>query len=167
MVNAREMDCADSVRGVLSGVADPEIPEISIVDLGIVRKVENARGGWRITVTPTYSGCPAFDVICGDIVSALNRAGYAPVEVVRALSPPWSSDWLSGKAKKTLLRLGISPPGPASEIKPVLFFNLPSPPCPRCGSPQTETTGQFGATACKSLHRCLSCREPFEHFKPI
>ncbi len=161
---------AGAVRAALEQVRDPEIPEISIVDLGIVRDVaERKGGGWRVTITPTYSGCPAYEVIHRDITETLADAGFAPVEIVRALVPPWTTDWMSERARATLREIGIAPPGPArpGDARPVLFFEDVAVPCPRCGSADTELTSRFGATACKALLRCRSCLEPFEHFKPL
>ena len=158
----------EAVKRVLARVVDPEIPELSIVDLGIVRGVDALPdGGWRVLITPTYSGCPAFETICQDIIAALTEAGFAPIEIKRVISPPWSTDWLSEQAKDTLRAIGIAPPGAATEPKPLVFFESPPVSCPRCGAADTELISEFGATACKSLRRCRRCREPFEHVKPI
>lgn len=148
----------------LESVPDPEIPEISVVDLGIVRAVEKRDGAWHVTITPTYSGCPAYEVMQRDMSDAMHRAGLVPVTFTRALDPPWTTDWLSDRARDTLRRIGIAPPDRLARGKAHVTFVVP---CPRCGSSSTETIARFGATACKALHRCLACREPFEHFKPI
>lgn len=169
-MTAAEAAGTDAVRAALERVRDPEIPEIGIVDLGIVRGVEARKdGGWRITITPTYSGCPAYETIHRDIRTALEQAGLAPVEIVRELVPPWTTDWMSDKAKETLREIGIAPPGPArpDDPRPVLFFEDVAVPCPRCSSTDTELTSRFGATACKALYRCRACSEPFEHFKAL
>lgn len=148
----------------LEGVPDPEIPEISVVDLGVVRAVEKTAEGWRVTITPTYSGCPAYEVMERDIADAMRRAGFSPVKVARALHPPWTTDWMSEKARAALRKAGIAPPGPADETEAEIVFAVP---CPRCGSPDTEVIAPFGATACKALRRCRACLEPFEHFKAV
>jgi len=170
MVTAVEGDAARAVMAALERVPDPEIPEISIVDLGIIRGVERgAEGGWRVSITPTYSGCPAYETICRDMRDALEGAGFAPVEIVKELFPPWTTDWMSDRARAVLKEIGIAPPGPAAagDAKPILFFSDAPVTCPRCGSGETELMSRFGATACKSMHRCLDCLEPFEHFKAI
>ena len=156
-----------SIHSILEGIADPEIPELSIVDLGIVRGVEISPGSnVEIKITPTYSGCPAYETICEDIETALADAGHGPVAITRVLSPAWSTDWLTDKARSTLHRIGIAPPGPA-QPQPMMFLKNPTVACPRCGSNDTELVSEFGATACKALRRCCVCLEPFEHVKPI
>lgn len=148
----------------LESVPDPEIPEISVVDLGVVRAVEKRANAWHVTITPTYSGCPAYEVMQRDMHEAMHRAGLKPVTFTRALDPPWTTDWMSDRARDTLRRIGIAPPGKPAKGKVKVAFAVP---CPRCGSSDTEVIARFGATACKALHRCLACREPFEHFKPV
>ena len=155
----------------LGRVPDPEIPAISIVELGIVRKV--VRDGPRIEVhvTPTYSGCPATDVIAQDIVAALQALGIADVSVITTLSPPWSTDWMAPEAKIKLAAYGIAPPACTTRRIDVAGISplrrLPPVPCPRCGSHETSLLAQFGSTACKALYRCTACREPFDYFKPF
>ena len=149
----------------LEGVPDPEIPEISVVDLGVVRAVEKSGAEWRVVITPTYSGCPAYEVMERDIARAMARAGFAPVKVSRALHPPWTTDWMSDKARAALQAAGIAPPGPASET--TVVFVPPTVACPRCGARGPEVIAPQGATACKALLRCRACLEPFEHFKAI
>ena len=166
----------------LSEVPDPEIPVVSIVDLGIVRDV-----GWDdqrpalcvVTVTPTYSGCPATEVIGVQIREALLLRGLHHVELLVQLSPAWTTDWLTERARTNLAAYGIAPPLGRAEpnsvgaAKGLLVLGQdvlalappPVPACPRCGSAQTERISQFGSTPCNSLHRCLACREPFDHFK--
>ena len=151
----------------LETVPDPEIPEISVVDLGVIRGVEKTGGEWRVTLTPTYSGCPAYEVMERDIAGAMRRAGLWPAKVVRVLHPPWTTDWMSEKARVALRQGGIAPPsrlGDAAGTEAEIVFAVP---CPRCGSRNTEVIAPFGATACKALRRCRECREPFEHFKPV
>lgn len=160
-----------AVWRALESVPDPEIPEISVVDLGVVRGVEKAGGGWRVALTPTYSGCPAYEVMEREVAAAVERAGLGPAAVVRVLHPPWTTDWLSAKGRAALRRAGIAPPGPAAGGAGAVagaggeFVVTLAAACPRCGSRNTEVVAPFGATACKALLRCRACREPFEHFK--
>jgi ring-1,2-phenylacetyl-CoA epoxidase subunit PaaD len=138
---------------VTESVPDPELPAVTIADLGILRDVAlRADGRAAVTITPTYSGCPAMMVITLDIVRAMETAGFPDAVVCTVLAPAWTTDWLTPAAHRKLAEAGIAPPhrGP--------------PACPRCGA-ASETISEFGATACKALHRCLSCREPFEAFK--
>lgn len=157
----------------LASVPDPEIPVLSIVDLGIVRSVAREGDGIVVRVTPTYSGCPATDLIVRAIGEALSAIGVrARTEI--ALAPPWTTDWMPADAKRRLREFGIAPPGSAVAGAAVIDVRGLSPlrhagilvPCPRCGSTQTRLVAQFGSTACKSLHRCESCLEPFDYFKP-
>jgi ring-1,2-phenylacetyl-CoA epoxidase subunit PaaD len=158
-----------SAMEVLAGVPDPEIPVVSIVDLGIVRDVAESADGRRVTVTltPTYSGCPATDVIARDVRAAL-EAVYDAVEVLTQLSPPWTTDWMSEAAKDKLHGFGIAPPsGIAADGRvslPLLEIGTPTS-CPHCGSCDVEELAGFGSTPCKALWRCVSCREPFDYFK--
>jgi ring-1,2-phenylacetyl-CoA epoxidase subunit PaaD len=142
----------ERIRQVLASVADPEIPVLSVVDLGIVREV----GPDRVTVTPTYTGCPATQVIERDIRAALDSAGYRQVAIETVLSPPWTTDWISEAGKEKLLAYGIAPPTPkgARAVR-----------CPQCGSADTEEISRFGSTPCKALWRCRACAEPFDLFK--
>ena len=150
----------------LGGVLDPEVPVLSVVELGIVRGLKVNGGHAEVTVTPTYSGCPATEVIRDAIVVALKDAGAREVEVKTQLAPPWSTDWIGAEAAEKLRAYGIAPPHLTADEK-TLRFRPRGIACPRCGSTHTERLSSFGATACKALHRCLDCREPFEHFKPI
>lgn len=153
---------------VLARVADPEIPVISVTELGIVREVTVSAETVEVVVTPTYSGCPATEVIERSIVEALREAGAADVRVEMRLAPAWTTDWIAPEAKEKLRRYGIAPPGAAANAavaQPIGF--VPRADCPLCGSRNTERLSAFGATACKALYRCRDCREPFEHFKPI
>jgi ring-1,2-phenylacetyl-CoA epoxidase subunit PaaD len=161
---------------VLRAVPDPEVPAVSVVDLGIVRGAEPLPGGGvRVTLTPTYSGCPATEAIERSVREALDAAGLGPVEVALRRAPAWTTDWITPEGRDRLRAAGIAPPGPAEAggdgLAPLRFFargaDAPSVQCPRCASPRTEQLAAFGATACKSLWRCLACREPFEHFKPL
>jgi ring-1,2-phenylacetyl-CoA epoxidase subunit PaaD len=158
----------------LEAVPDPEIPVVSIRELGILRDVRRVGDGvLEAVITPTYSGCPAMSQIAGDIGRALDAAQLAPHRVVTVLAPAWSTDWITPAAREKLRAYGIAPPGsrsadaPAGE-QPIRFVPraLTAPACPRCGSAHTERLAQFGSTACKALYRCLDCREPFDYFKP-
>jgi ring-1,2-phenylacetyl-CoA epoxidase subunit PaaD len=162
---------AERVWAALGEVADPEIPVLTVLDLGIVRKVEVAGDAVEVVITPTYSGCPATHVIDQAIRRALAAAGFAHAAVRTSLSPAWTTDWMSAAGREKLRRFGIAPPGtraPGSSA-PVRFFR-PAPvtvACPHCGSADTERLAEFGSTACKALYRCRACREPFDYFKPI
>ena len=163
----------DRAWDLLDRVLDPEVPVVSVRDLGIVRDVvEGDDGGMTVVVTPTYSGCPATEVIEESIVAALEGAGLGPVRVEMRRAPAWTTDWMSEKGRRQLRDYGIAPPGPvaAPATAPLRFVPRPPPKalaCPRCESLQTERISAFGATACKALWRCRACGEPFEHFKPI
>ncbi len=152
---------------VLARVADPEIPVISVTELGIVREVEASPAAVEVVVTPTYSGCPATEAIERSIVEALREAGAAEVHVRTRLAPAWTTDWIAPEAKEKLRRYGIAPPGATIETPVQSIGFVPRADCPLCGSRNTERLSAFGATACKALYRCRDCREPFEHFKPI
>ncbi|MGH3359633.1 MAG: 1,2-phenylacetyl-CoA epoxidase subunit PaaD [Nocardioidaceae bacterium] len=157
-------------REIASTVADPELPMVTIADLGILRDVAYDGATLVVTITPTYSGCPAMATMRADLEVALRRAGFDDVDVRTALRPAWTTDWISEDGRRKLDDNGISSPGPASHDGPVaLTLTLPSRRlrCPQCGSGDTDETSHFGSTACKSLHRCRTCGEPFEHVKEI
>jgi ring-1,2-phenylacetyl-CoA epoxidase subunit PaaD len=152
-----------SARDAVAAVVDPEIRVITIEELGILRDVSEEPGGTvRVTITPTYSGCPAMDVIRSDIRRALADAGYPDSEVVTQLRPAWSTDMISESGRQALATAGIAPPTPAGPVLVPLAVR-----CPRCGSPDTEELSRFGSTACKSLWRCRACAEPFDRVKPL
>ena len=151
----------------LARVPDPEVPVLSVVDLGIVRAVDVADDQVAVTLTPTYSGCPATEVIHDAVVQALKQAGAREVRVTTTLDPPWTTDWISPEAAEKLRAYGIAPPHLSAGQAQTLHFHPKNIACPRCGSLNTQRLSAFGATACKALHRCLDCLEPFEHFKPI
>ena len=153
-----------AVREVLAQVHDPEIPVITIEDLGILRDVSVDGSHVVVTVTPTYSGCPAMDEIRADIVSALAAGGFDDVEVKTVLAPAWTTDWMSEDGRRKLREFGIAPPSPVRS-GPVLVQLQQRVSCPQCGSRDTEEMARFASTSCKSMWRCLSCREPFDHFK--
>lgn len=159
---------------VLDKVLDPEVPALSVCDLGIVREVIEHDVGLEIVLTPTYSGCPATEVIERDVLQAVESAGLGPARATLRRAPAWTTDWISAEGRRKLNDYGIAPPGAVQRSDgavPIRFFgrrlDASAPNCPRCGSGETERLSAFGATACKALYRCLACREPFEHFKPI
>jgi len=157
---------------VLGGVLDPEVPALSVRDLGIVRDVIDHGDELEIVLTPTYSGCPATEVIERDVLSAIEAEGLGPARATLRRAPAWTTDWISEEGKRKLNEYGIAPPSviPAgTQGVPVRVFRRKPEviPCPHCGSTHTERTSAFGSTACKALYRCLSCREPFEYFKSL
>ncbi len=157
----------DKIKSILEKVTDPEIPVLTIEDLGIIRDVFVSDDG-RVTVviTPTYSGCPAMDTIEDDIKSALSEAGYN-VDVKTVLDPPWTTEWMSENGKKKLEEYGIAPPNTETSDKRTLFGKAPEVRCPHCKSMNTNLVSQFGSTPCKSLYKCTDCLEPFDYFKCI
>lgn len=151
---------------LLEDIADPEIPVLSIVDLGIVREVRTmGEKGVEVLITPTYSGCPAMVTIEQAIRAQLKSNGYDPVQITTVISPAWTTDWLSEKGRQKLLQYGIAPPAEHSTSKRSLWGEAPTVECPHCHSTHTEVLSQFGSTACKALYRCMDCREPFDYFK--
>jgi len=160
----------ESAWGVARTVTDPEMPMLTLEDLGVLRAVEEHADRVEVAITPTYSGCPAMATMRDDLVHRLRDAGYADVRVRVELTPAWSSDWISAEGRRKLAEHGISPPGAAPTAGPVVLNLLPTRreiACPRCGSAEVELTSEFGATACKALYRCTACLEPFEHVKEI
>jgi ring-1,2-phenylacetyl-CoA epoxidase subunit PaaD len=154
-------------RRAAAAVVDPEIRVVTIEELGILREVteDPDTGRVTVTITPTYSGCPAMDVIRADIRTALAAAGHPDVEVRTVFAPAWSTDWISESGRAKLAAAGIAPPGPAGRTGPVpLTIGVR---CPRCGSVDTELLSRFGSTACKALWRCRACRDPFDQVKPL
>jgi ring-1,2-phenylacetyl-CoA epoxidase subunit PaaD len=152
------MSLKDRVLAILSHVPDPEIPCLSVVDLGIVRDVTDD----KVIITPTYTGCPATTAIERDIRAALDREGLAALKLETTLVPPWTTDWISDDGRKKLRAYGIAPPPKGARQRSLR--ETPAE-CPRCGSTHIEEISRFGSTPCKSLHRCLDCREPFDRFK--
>lgn len=159
----------------LEAVPDPEIPVVSIRELGILRDVRRAGDGvLEVVITPTYSGCPAMSQIAEDVAHALDVAELGPYRIATVLAPAWTTDWMTVEAREKLRAYGIAPPtghcgSAAPSHEKVMRFvprALPAPSCPRCGSAHTERLAQFGSTACKALYRCIDCREPFDYFKP-
>jgi ring-1,2-phenylacetyl-CoA epoxidase subunit PaaD len=159
------------IRQVVGQVPDPEIPVLTVTDLGILRDVlVDAGGRIQVTITPTYSGCPAMDTISRDIVEACARHGWHDVTVRKVLSPAWTTDWMTDEGKRKLREFGIAPPGQASrrgDPGADLVLVPLSVCCPRCGSADTREVNRFGSTACKALYTCNSCLEPFDHFKAL
>ena len=169
-------DRATLAWNVAAGVVDPELADLTIADLGILRGTDERDGTVVVTVTPTFSGCPAMTEMRRDLLRRLGDAGLGPVEIRTTLSPPWTSDWITAEGRAKLAAAGISPPArsseraptPASEPVPVtLVATSRRVACPRCGSGDTAELSHFGATACRSLYRCRACREPFEHMREI
>jgi ring-1,2-phenylacetyl-CoA epoxidase subunit PaaD len=156
----------DRARALAGAVPDPEVPVLTIEDLGILRDVTVSDAGTvEVVITPTYSGCPAMDAIRDDVLSALRNNGFPDVQVRLVLSPAWTTDWMSEAGRRKLVDYGIAPPTgrrPAGPVPLTLAVR-----CPRCGSTDTRELSRFGSTACKALWRCRSCAEPFDHFKAI
>lgn len=148
-------------------VADPEIPVLSIADLGVLRGARIAEdGAVEVDITPTYSGCPAMRMIAEQVEAALAEAGIAPARVRTVLAPAWTTDWMTEAGREALRAYGIAPPAPRAAARRALFGEeAAAVACPRCGSAATEKLSEFGSTACKALWRCTACREPFDHFK--
>ena len=163
---------ADHARAVAARVTDPELPMLTLADLGVLRDVAvDDAGAVEVAITPTYSGCPAMATMRDDLVRSLNEAGFVDVRVKVALEPAWTTDWISAEGRAALASAGISAPGAApAHSGPVPLTLGPvrrHVTCPRCGSAHVDLTSEFGSTACKALYRCLSCLEPFDHVKEI
>ena len=153
---------ADEVRAAVAAVPDPELPMVTIEDLGILREVAVRDGGVHVTITPTYAGCPAMDAIRADVEAAAREAvPGCPVVVHTVLAPAWSTDDVTEAGRRKLAEAGIAPPDADSSTTGLTLTIR----CPRCGSPDTRELSRFGSTACKSLWRCTACGEPFDHFK--
>ncbi len=169
MVNsAAAVDKESLAWSALSAVTDPEIPVLSVVDLGLIRHVKcDASGSIEVGLAPTYSGCPATAVIRGSVIAALRAAGFVHATVTEILAPPWTSDWLSAEGRQKLQRYGIAPPAQPVASPRALWLDAPTVSCPRCESMDTEELSRFGSTPCKALYRCKACLEPFEYFKCI
>ncbi|GJG88250.1 phenylacetate-CoA oxygenase subunit PaaJ [Gemmatimonadetes bacterium T265] len=179
-VRVAEPATADAVWAGLDGVPDPEVPVISVVELGIVRDVHvTGDGAVTVTITPTYSGCPAMREIERDVRAALVRRGWADVRIDTVYAPAWTTEWMTDAAREKLRAYGIAPPRAGAAALVALRRATPrdqarpdavdraAVPCPRCGSADTRLQSAFGSTACKALHTCTACGEPFEEFKPI
>ncbi len=156
----------ERARAAAAAVLDPEVPVLTIEDLGVLRDVEVTDDGTVVvTITPTYSGCPAMDAIRSDVSDAVQRSGFDRVDVRTVLSPAWTTDWMSDEGRRKLSEYGVAPPPQRRAGDPVRVTL--SVRCPQCGSPDTRELSRFGSTACKSLWQCRSCAEPFDHFKAI
>ena len=158
-----DIDLRQRAWNAAASVVDPEIPVLTIADLGVLREVAVADGRVEVAITPTYSGCPAMNMIALDIELALTRAGFGRCKVRIVLSPAWTTDWISEDGRRKLTDYGIAPPLPASSRR--ALFGIEQVACPQCGSQNTELLSEFGSTSCKALWRCKACREPFDYFK--
>jgi ring-1,2-phenylacetyl-CoA epoxidase subunit PaaD len=154
----------EQIYNWLEEVSDPEIPVLSVIDLGVVRDAQLINGDWLITITPTYSGCPAMKTMEEDILSKLKEKGIDSAKVELVLAPAWSTDWLSENGRIKLREYGIAPPEHEVD-KSVLFAEPTVVPCPKCSSRNTRMVSQFGSTACKALYQCNDCQEPYDYFK--
>jgi ring-1,2-phenylacetyl-CoA epoxidase subunit PaaD len=163
MVTASQNDVRQRAWDAAAKVVDPEIPVLTIADLGVLREVTVNEGGVEVAITPTYSGCPAMNMIALEIELALQREGLAPAKVRTVLSPAWTTDWMSEEGRRKLKDYGIAPPVKGSGRR--ALFGTQTVACPQCGSEDTELLSEFGSTSCKALWRCKSCREPFDYFK--
>ena len=165
---------------VLAQIPDPEVPAVTLCDLGMVRSVQESGDVLEVALTPTYSGCPATEMIEQSVVEGLQSAGLGPVQVKLQRAPAWTTDWITPEGRAKLRAYGIAPPGQVQPHESITLRFVPRAQypqqrgqtqadvaCPRCGSAQTERLSAYGSTACKALYRCLACREPFEHFKPL
>lgn len=150
---------------ILNEVKDPEVPVLSVIDLGIVRSVEIHNEHVDMIITPTYSGCPAMDVIAMNIRLKLFENGYRDISIKQQLSPAWTTDWMTEEGKHKLKEYGIAPPNPKQQFCTSEMFQQEAVQCPHCNSYHTEVISQFGSTACKALYRCLDCKEAFDYFK--
>ncbi len=155
----------EDIWNVLEEVTDPEIPVLTVTDLGIVRDIKAGEDSVEVIITPTYSGCPAMNTIEVNIRAVLQEKGFDNVKVTTVLHPAWTTDWITERGRQRLKEYGIAPPVDGSVDKNALFQKGPEVECPQCGSTHTEMVSQFGSTACKALYRCLDCKEPFDYFK--
>ncbi|MDB5230398.1 MAG: paaJ [Chitinophagaceae bacterium] len=155
-----------SIWQLLESVCDPEVPVLSVIDLGIIRNIEIENDKVIVTITPTYTGCPAMDVISMSIRMALLEKGFKNIQIKSVLSPAWTTDWVSEKGKEKLAAYGIAPPNTKQVVcSPDAFAEEEAIQCPRCRSYHTKLVSQFGSTACKALYQCEDCKEPFDYFK--
>ena len=155
---------AERAWEVVASVLDPEVPVLTIEDLGVLRDVVVDAGRVTVTITPTYSGCPAMDAIRDDVVLALTAAGFDDIDVRLVLAPAWTTDWMTDAGKHKLVEYGIAPPTGRAAVSGAIRLQL-SVRCPRCGSLDTREIARFGSTSCKALYECRACLEPFDHFK--
>tara|TARA_B100000902_G_C27021883_1_gene770035 strand:- start:216 stop:707 length:492 start_codon:yes stop_codon:yes gene_type:complete len=155
----------EQIMKILEGVMDPEVPVLSVLDLGVIRDVKIRKSGVEIDISPTYTGCPAMDVISSSVKNAILSIGVNNVKVNTVLTPPWTTDWISEAGRKKLEDFGIAPPQQNSKIKRELFEAAQKVPCPKCKASDTSCVSLFGSTACKALYKCNVCLEPFDYFK--
>jgi len=158
------MPTPEEIEELLEAVKDPEIPVISIRELGVLREVTVEDGTVNVTITPTYSGCPALAVMRQEVEEALRHAGIERFTVKQSIAPAWSTDWITESGRSKLLAYGIAPPPHSADIR-ALKGEAPAVACPQCGSTRTELVSQFGSTPCKALYTCTACKEPFDLFK--
>jgi ring-1,2-phenylacetyl-CoA epoxidase subunit PaaD len=158
-----DADLRERAWNAAARIVDPEIPVLTIADLGVLREVTVRDGDVEIAITPTYSGCPAMNVIALEIELALEREGFRKPKIRTVLSPAWTTDWMSEDGRRKLKQYGIAPPTAASSRR--VLFGVEEVACPQCGSDNTELLSEFGSTSCKALWRCNNCREPFDYFK--
>lgn len=163
MVTATHSTLRERAWAAAATVVDPEIPVLTIADLGVLRDVVVRDDGVEVAITPTYSGCPAMNMIALEVELALARAGIADVKVCTVLSPAWTTDWMTDEGRRKLKDYGIAPPEQSAGRR--ALFGADDVACPQCGSRDTELLSEFGSTSCKALWRCRSCREPFDYFK--
>jgi ring-1,2-phenylacetyl-CoA epoxidase subunit PaaD len=157
--------CREAIWKLLQTVPDPEVPVVSVLDLGIVRDVKISGSNIEVIITPTYTGCPAMDMISMNIKLALLENGFTNVTITTVLSPAWTTDWITEEGKKKLKAYGIAPPHPKQQVCNSGLFAEEAIQCPHCSSWHTHRISEFGSTACKSLYQCDDCREPFDYFK--
>ena len=162
-VASSEAELRQRAWDAAAGVTDPEIPVLTIADLGVLREVAVNGDSIEVAITPTYSGCPAMNMIALEIELALEREGFSRPKIRTVLSPAWTTDWMSEEGRRKLRDYGIAPPEPKSSRR--ALFGVQEVKCPQCGSTNTELLSEFGSTSCKALWRCRSCREPFDYFK--
>jgi ring-1,2-phenylacetyl-CoA epoxidase subunit PaaD len=161
------LNTTEHIYSLLSEIPDPEIPVISIVDLGVIRKVVSEGKNVEVVITPTYSGCPAMKQMEDDVRKKLKEAGFEHIKITTVYAPAWTTDWLSSEAKEKLRQYGIAPPEESTSDKSFLSGKIKTVCCPRCGSKNTRLVSQFGSTACKALYKCEDCLEAFDYFKCI
>lgn len=159
------MASLEDIKKVISDIPDPEIPVISIKELGVLRNIFYQEGSLKVVITPTYSGCPAMDRFQKDIVEKLELLKVKSYEIKMQFDPAWTTDWITEEAKEKLRNYGIAPPAHKTKDKNILLGKKQRVECPRCKTKETELVSQFGSTACKAMYRCISCLEPFEYFK--
>lgn len=166
MISEENIQQSEAIWSALSAITDPEVPVLTILDLGIVRDVKINAGEIEIIITPTYTGCPAMDMIAANIRMELAAQGWQNVKITSVLSPAWTTDWMTENGKEKLKQYGIAPPNPKQQIcKEELFAHNEAVQCPHCSSYHTHRVSEFGSTACKALYQCDDCKEPFDYFK--